>query len=620
MASSPPLAFRPWDTTATTSTPALKDVLARVAAERGHFRDITESALLAEIEAPSTPSASPSSDDDNDDDISETSLENEPSPPKTVQQLHVAKNEMLAQIASAQQEIALALDFVSLLSTAQMSQAATTVSPMLKAQGIPMGSLGLDFWNRMPVDRASVDEEARLAKAVRISQLRQSADDLLAAAARLEGNVRREKVFWEQILDISDSGWSVSRIPNTQGLLGVHFGFNGAAREFAARDVAALVAGEEDGGVVLERGVGTKPKAVRVVVRREGRIVGSSRLPAVYDQEDTGLEARIRAARDSLYDEELQHEMVREARGLLSLGVSMRGNTLSFPAGDERTAELELISLDEDHSLPDDSLHGSDHLAQAILLTARLLLSHSHRETLIRKSLPPPPMSEKKDTERPVLALLRPILRLLSHNSDISSLNSYLTNLDMVLGNADIETTFRPAKVTLPIPTDHQSLNAPTLITTLLRPLRSTAIFSIPGVEATTLTLDFGILTEPIIDTYTLSLSPDQTFHLSSLPDLFSATNEFIAAELVSRLHAAAPVSGATWELDRREGRLVRVDREEGEVREVFCCEVDGETGRLELRGEGGRERVVWGLESSGVGSLWEAWRRVTSVEHEMAE
>lgn len=605
---SPPLAFRPWDTAAATAPPHLKDVLARVAAERGHFRDITESALIAEIEASSSPSAS---DDDDEDNSSETSLENEHAQPKTLQELYTAKNEMLANIASAQQEIALALDFVSLLSTSQIPQAAVTVSPMLKAQGIPMGSLGVDFWHRMPVDKASVDEEARLAKAVRMSQLRESADDLVAAAERLEGNVRREKVFWEQILNISESGWSVSRIPKTQGLLGVHFGFNGASREFAERDLAALVAGEEDGGIVLERGVGTKPKGLRAVVKRDGRVVGSSRLPAVFDREEAGLEVRIRAARDSLYDEELQHEMVREARGLLSLGVTMKGNTLSFPADEDKIVELELVSLDKDNSLPENSLHGSDDLAQAILLTARLLLSNSHRETLIQKSQPPPPLSSKQDTEKPVLALLRPILRMLSHNTSISSLNTYLQNLETVLGNADIEAEIIPARFSLlaPSSTDEQEegIDTAKLISNLLRPLRSTASLSIPGPESTALRLDFGILTEPAMESYALSLFNDKkSFSLSTLPDLLSATNEFVAAELVGRLHSAAPVSGATWELDRREGILVR-QGEHG--REVVCCEVDGEAGRLELRAEGGKE---WGLErKEGVGSLWEEWGRI---------
>lgn len=611
MAASSSLAFRPWDTAASTAPPLLKDTLTRVAAERGHFRDITESALLAEIEAPPTSS----SDEDDDDDTSETSADNDVAQPESAAELFAARNEMIANLAAAQQDIALALDFVSLLATKQLPSAATTISPLLKSTGIPLGSLGVDFWQRMPADKPREEEEAKLASAVRFSQLKESADDLFAAGERLAGNVRRERVFWEQILGVEERGWRVSRIPRAQGLLGVHFGFNGAAREFADRDLAALVAGEEDGGIVLERGVGTKPKGMRVLARREGRIVGSSRLPdSKFDGEEAGLEARIRAARDSLFDEELQHEMVREARGLLATGVEMTGNVLEFPADDNTTIELELISLDEENTPPDNALHGSDDLAQAILLVARLLLSNSHRETMAQKSQPPPPMSDKKDTEKPVLALLRPLLRTLKHTSDISTLNTYLANLDTVLGNAEIDITTSAAKFHLLLP---QTPDAATLISSLLHPLHSAATLTIPSPsEDPPMTLAFAIETSPTTDSYTLTLSEkNRSYTLATLQDLFEASDEFLAAELVAHLHAVEPVKGAVWELDKREGVLVRIGRKGEEDREVFTCSVDGEAGRMELRAEGEASQVVkWELEKDeSVGSLWEAWERICS-------
>ncbi|CZT16052.1 uncharacterized protein RCC_01892 [Ramularia collo-cygni] len=607
------LAFRPWDVAASTDPPPLKDTLARVAAERGHFRDITEAALLAEIEANSSSSEKDDDEDDNDD-TSDTSADNEAGgQAKTVGELYTSRNEMLTYINAAQQEIAMALDFVSLLSTVQFPAAATTISPMLKNQGIPMASLGMDFWHKMPADPVREEEEAKLARAVRFSQLRESADDLLAAAERLEGNVRRERVFWEQILGVEERGWRVSRIPRAHGLLGVHFGFNGAAREFAERDLAALVAGEEDGGIVLERGVGTKPKAMRVLIKKDGRVVGSSNLPnEKFDGEEAGLEARIRAARDSLFDEELQHEMVREARGLLSLGVNMQGNTLSFPADDNhtKTIDLQLISLDEDNSLPPDSLHGSDDMAQALLLSARLLLSHSHRETLARRSQPPPPMSEKKDTETPVLALLRPLLRILKHVNDIFVLNTYLTNLQTVLGHADIDIRSTPAKFTLPLPSTPDSA---TLITTLLQPLRTTANLTLPGIETSPMTLDFRIETSPTTHSYTLILSTEnQTYNLLTLEDLFEAADDFLAAELIARLHSASPIQGAVWELDKREGIMMRLGPNGEDDREIFSCRIWGQQGKMELHREGADGmHVVWGGEREELMSLWQAWREV---------
>ena len=75
------------------------------------------------------------------------------------------------------------------------------------------------------------------------------------------------------------------------------------------------------GRISLERGIGQKPRALHVTLRKGNRLVGTSKFPQPPNAEDTTLEARIKYARDSLYDEELYHEMVRESRALPSLGV-----------------------------------------------------------------------------------------------------------------------------------------------------------------------------------------------------------------------------------------------------------------------------------------------------------
>ncbi|KJX92355.1 RNA polymerase II mediator complex component SRB4 like protein [Zymoseptoria brevis] len=632
---SAPLSFKPWSLQPSKET-SLQDVLARVGNERGAFRDISEASLRDEIaNGVSTPSSSSESSDDEDDDDPTS----KPSRPKasTRQELFAVRAEMLGEVQSAQNEILLALDFVSLLESSHApQQAGVTVSQALKAVA-PLGTLGTDIWHRMPQNRAREGQDNLLATKVRMQTLQKSADDLLAAAGRLEDNVRRETVFWDQVLAISERGWSVSRIPRTQGVLGVHFGFNGSAGEFARRDLAALLPGE-DGGIALERGVGTKPKGIKVVLKRDGRVVGSSRLPAMPDEEETTLEARIRHARDSLYDEELFHEMVREARTLTSMGVEMRSSTLSFvPASNASLRiELELVLLEDAKQLEDTTLHHLDDLAQATLLAARLLLGQAHREKIKQKTEPPPPMSDRKD-ETPILAIIRPILLVFTHHTFCQRLNTYATNIETLLGNADINATVKSANFTFSLPDDLSSTTSESIINAIfLRPLTATASIAIPtpSDETEDFRLDLSIETSSAISlgsafsirlpsaSAAAAVGTPQAFTLSAIEDLFSTADEMLATQMLEVLYPHADPAKA-WTLIPREGKLGRNvgDEEDGDQEEVSLA-IDGEVGNMNLVfvASDGRDtrKGDWKVDkedSRDDVSLWQVWKDVVGVD-----
>ena len=261
------LTFKPWARDNDDKT-ALSEVLARVNFERGHFRDITEASLLEEIVAEGGLSPSESGDEE-DDEQDEADNNKTQQPVSTREELWAKRAEMQRHAAEAHNDIMMALDSISLLETKYLpGQARVTMSEALKQANPPMGSIGVDVWDpaSMKQDLARVAQDNLLATKVRMEGLQQGADDLLAAATRLQNNVRQETSYWEEILSVAEKGWSISRIGSSH-ILGVRFGFQGSAQGFEKRDVAALIA-NSDGGVSLERGIGTKPKAIRVLMRR----------------------------------------------------------------------------------------------------------------------------------------------------------------------------------------------------------------------------------------------------------------------------------------------------------------------------------------------------------------
>lgn len=58
---------------------------------------------------------------------------------------------------------------------------------------------------------------------IAIDETRESAQK---AAELLEGEADREAKYWADVLSVSESGWSVCRLPRERHTLGVRFGFN----------------------------------------------------------------------------------------------------------------------------------------------------------------------------------------------------------------------------------------------------------------------------------------------------------------------------------------------------------------------------------------------------------
>ncbi|GAB7351404.1 hypothetical protein MBLNU459_g2078t1 [Dothideomycetes sp. NU459] len=425
----------------------LKSILGRIHDERGHFRHITEDTLQAEINALDNGESSADSEDDED------AAESEEVDGKSRrEELYAARAEMLPLVSAAQNEALTALDFVSLLlSKDAPKQAELTMSPYLK-QHIKPGTLAMDAWQRMGQDKELQTTDDTIARGWRMQSLQASADSLLGAATRLEKDVRRETQYWEQVLSVSEKGWSISRMPRERHNLGVRYGFLEALGEFRDRGLAALRA-DESGNVMLDKGFGNNPKAVRVRIQQGAEIVGSSPIASISDESETTLEARIRNARDSLYEEELFHEMTGESRTLASYGVVMQSSSIRLPmrlSADAPSIEsnspeilIELVSLSQENAQKVGNA-SQDSLAEAIALSFRLLLSYTHRDRLKRRSELPPPLTTAKKVS-PVASILRPILKVVQHRSLLQDVNSYLVRLRRTLESGSIQASLTTA-------------------------------------------------------------------------------------------------------------------------------------------------------------------------------
>lgn len=577
---------------------ALKDILARANLERGHFRDISEASLQEELVTDGALELSESEEDEEEeDDERPVHTDQAGRKPTTREELYKAKYEMLGEVKAAEQDILMALDFVSLLvSKDAPKQGATTMSPFLK-NAVPMGSLGIDLWQRMPVDKARDAQDELLATKVRMEGLQHSADALLGAASRLQDNVRKETEYWNQVLSISEEGWNVCRLPGQQQRLGVRFGLSESSPEFSRRGIAALIP-KLDGSIALERGIGSKPQTLRVVLRKGNRAVGASKLSEAPDGEETTLAARIRYARDSLYDEEVYHEMVRESRTLASLGIHMVGSSIHLDSqsnlDDNLDISFDLVKLDEGQELQFDPSSSQDRLAQATVLTARLLLSQAHRNRLKKRSEVPPPMSDKRTDSKPLIPILRPLLSFVMHQRTIERLNSYLHETARILRTAKLEVNLRPAGFSLP---EAQSSNAESLISTMMQTWTSKAQLEVRIAELGTTLLAFDAETQlannnSFSSTTVLSTSEGTDRHrFDNFQDLVRAADAKLASKLAEQLLA---LGEDDWMFEANEALLTK-DTAIGQKSESLWVTLKSGSKTLSLRSLD--KKFVWTLD-----------------------
>ncbi|KAJ5583142.1 Mediator complex subunit Med17 [Penicillium sp. DV-2018c] len=403
--------------------------IAQINSQWGSFRDVNEEVLRQKM-AEEADQDGVSEEGESDGDATDLDAT------ERLEQLYKRRAEITEFAMKAHMETLFALDFVSLLLSKQLPrQAETSISPYLK-QIAPLGSLHAEVVNPPPKPASAIKDISVVSRGWRIQNFKAAANKLLQAASRLETEVAAETRYWNEVLAIKDKGWGICRSPRDGRKLAVQYGFLESTPIFRDRGLAPLHRAQ-DGSLHLDEGVvPSNASYVRVRVVQDGRLVGySTPTRSAVDDGET-IESRIRQARDTLFEEELFHELVREARAIASFGVTTQENLIQVPGFDDLEILLDLVDADEVQPGNDITPQGTA-LAQGMGHAIGILLAYAHRQNLRRRSQIPPPLTPKKPSI-PEYQLIRPVLTYMKHISDVRWVQSLLKDLFGVLQSAKL--------------------------------------------------------------------------------------------------------------------------------------------------------------------------------------
>jgi mediator of RNA polymerase II transcription subunit 17 len=357
------------------------------------------------------------------------------------------------------------------------------MSPDLKDM-VPIGSLGADTLHDSRMSHAQKQDNKRVAKGWKVQATDKNANTILNAASRLNDEVQSETRYWEEVVSVSEKGWSLCRLPLEKHTLGVRFGFLEASLTFRNQSLAALRR-NADGSVFLDQGfTGTDPKALRVRIQLDEVDTGSSLVPKAAG-DDASIESLIQQARNTIFFSELWQELNRESRNLGGSEVRAMEDFLILPLTSKKRVVMDLVSM-ADFEQP--GPQADDQLAQGLCLSLQLLLSYAHRQNHRRRTLPPPPISGQK-RPNPPYSLLRPILTRLNHQKVANTLTTLLRQLTSLLASASLESKFTIVHNQSQIPPSANLTNSERTIFSLTDRLESVATFS--PTSSTTITVTF---------------------------------------------------------------------------------------------------------------------------------
>jgi len=357
------------------------------------------------------------------------------------------------------------------------------MSPLLK-NSVPTSALDFDRTQPPPPTQAQEDEAKAVTHGWNLTALNCSADRLLGAAERLEKEITKETKYWEQIRSVSEKGWATCRLPRERHTVGVRFGFSEAGPLFAARGLAALRP-DVNGDIMLDHGISDNAKIIQVRVIRNGVSSETSYLGSQRGAPGE-LETVIEQARDSLFDEELFHEMTREARTLLSWGVTVQDNAIHLPIGTPDSASkhdlpqskqeirLELLPR-QAHSAASETNNTTR--SDRILLALRTLMTGVYRKRFKTRSKAPDPLTDEKHVA-PIHHILQPLMKYLFHDHATTMIMQTLDKTAVLFEAAGMIIDDRSLRHD--IQELRSSVTVSGLMNLLVGPMQSTITFDLP--------------------------------------------------------------------------------------------------------------------------------------------
>lgn len=120
----------------------------------------------------------------------------------------------------------LTLDSISLLLSKQNpTTASLTLSQQLRDL-VGIGTIGADHLDASNVTPEMAEDKQNIATGWTIVEINQTRDSAQAAAQFLQREIVAEGNYWEEVMRVQSSGWSICRMPGERHTLGVRFGFS----------------------------------------------------------------------------------------------------------------------------------------------------------------------------------------------------------------------------------------------------------------------------------------------------------------------------------------------------------------------------------------------------------
>nr|CDP23858.1 Putative mediator of RNA polymerase II transcription subunit 17 [Podospora anserina S mat+] len=348
--------------------------------------------------------------------------------------INAVRAELLQQTQAALATSNWALDFLSLLISREMpTQATSTLSQETRAT-VGLGTLGATMLAAPTALAQSRETEMRMTA---IGQRYLALDNCISMAkpaqSRLEHQIQAEEKYWAEVSTVKEAGFRVARMAQEPQTMCVSFGFLNAAPEFKNSGIAPLRRAD-DGSVKLELGRrGGGSRRIRVRILENDKVVGQSSLPDPLPENAT-LVDRVKDARNTIFAQELWHEINREARTLGGRNVRMSRSSVTYAMSPTSTMSVELASLEEENAKDTTgSPRPKDDVAEMLSLALALQLSHAHKINERRRE-----DRNAVQTSAPVYSLLGPIVSWFEHERNIAQFIQHLLAYSKALRSAGL--------------------------------------------------------------------------------------------------------------------------------------------------------------------------------------
>ena len=300
-------------------------------------------------------------------------------------------------------------------------------------------------------------------------------------------------------------------------------------------------------------------KHVRVRIEQEGRVLGESN--GSQDVESsTDIQSRIHKARDSLFEDELFHEMACEARGLLAYNVKLVRDAIRVPlpsasTNSEQHLVISLTNLEDEGAIHPGGQY--DERASSMALACRVLLTNLYRGRFRRRSHPPAPLSSDKKPDIDS-HILRSLLNYVRHQAAVGSLADFTTSLANALHSAGAKFSHEPSSDPVSLSTAGKT-PMETLVESLSGPHNSSHNLTLPsesqGAQQLTLTVEIETtLAEPVFGSsyrirlpnsqYSDSDEVTQPAEFTDLESLFAYVRKKICQTLAKQIVQQRPTWG----------------------------------------------------------------------------